>query len=67
MLFLAKCEVQKSEYMSEDNIPNYFTYHLVEAADEREAQKKAEAYYRKKTSEYSVYYSAYVEILETIT
>ncbi len=52
MLYLVKCNVEKSYYMGDTKTEEQT--HIVEANSEQEAMLKVENYYKKQDSSYSV-------------
>lgn len=62
--FLVEGIVNVTEYM--DDQRSFRETRLVEAETEQEAKEKYEAYWERKTVEYSTYYHARANVLETI-
>ena len=62
--FLVKGIVRKTPYMGDTT--SFEDTRLVKADSPDQAERKFQNYWEAKTSEYSVYYTAYGEALETI-
>lgn len=66
-LYIVKGYYEKSYYMDDGEPERFDAIHPVYADDEYEARSKFEAFYTKRTDDYSVYYSARgSEVFETI-
>lgn len=63
-IYLVKGQVEETQYMGK--MKSFTDIRLVKAENESEALTKYENYWHNKTSEYSVYYSAYGEVQETV-
>lgn len=63
-IFLVEGTVHVSEYMGDSH--SFKDLRLVEAETEEEARDKYEAYWDRKTVEYSTYYHARANVKETI-
>jgi hypothetical protein len=57
MLYLAKAEVRESHYM--DRVKTYEVTHLVDAANDTEAEEILTKYYEKQTRPYDVSFRVY--------
>ena len=62
--YLVKGTVYRTEYMNDEE--SFEDMRLVRAKDALEAHEKYENYWRDKTIEYSVYYRAMCDVLETV-
>ena len=62
--FLVKLTLRKTPYMGVTS--SYEDIRLVKADSPHEAERKCQEYWEAKSSEYSTYYEAYSEALETI-
>lgn len=66
-LYIVKGFYEVSHYMDDGEPERFDVIHPVHADDEFEARFKFEAFYTKRTDEYSVYYSARgTDVFETI-